>query len=81
MTIGWIVVSSILGLVWLAAAAVFTVAMIDSGVSRAEFQTFAAVMAGALVVVAFWPVVLASIIPAFFIYGVACALKRPWRKL
>lgn len=85
----WYIVSSVLGVIWIIAAVIGCGVAIWSTFEYSEFpvvefQIFAAVMAGALVIVFLHWIVLLLLVPAFVIYGLVAGIKllikRPWRE-
>ena len=71
MLTAWFFIGVILALVWL----VVVVLALASGDVDSNFREFSATMSVIFVAILFWPIVLASIIPAFVIYGLVQAVK------
>lgn len=81
MYILWIVVSVILGLLWLIVSGIGVASLIDGEWNREQFKAFSAVMAGALIIVLFHWIVLLLAVPAFFAYGLFQAIKLGVKRL
>lgn len=86
----WFVVSLILGVLWAILFLLgncfflFSQDFTDNKQRWEEYQYFAAIMAGALVVVIFHWIILVLTIPAFVLFGlftgIRILIKKPWRE-
>ena len=89
MTTAWIVISIILGIIWLIAFVVGVVGLCissnwNNNEERKEFlQYFAAIMAAAFIFVFLHWIILCLAVPVFVCYGLVVGIKllikKPWK--